>query len=336
MCAAKKCSRIDCGTGTIGGHVARRTPYSKVLKREQERPAHVQGQGDAVFKVLQCLAASCQAWIVVRRSEAGPGFRIQCEACEHELRDGEATRFFDYDLLVDKKVLESGNFVVDHAEYVRGSPDYKHCLLCYTLKPLDAFGKHAARPESGRQGECRSCKTAYNEIKNKTRIAAQHREASQRRRLLGLLSGETTRINLDEIRERFNYKCFACGTAIDERNEAIDHTLPVRLLWPLTTETATLLCKTCNGQKGVSWPSEFYEDPALRSLAVLTGIPYDRLAGGRVVNEDALAMVQGDPDSFLVEWIHRPDELKALRRLVKDIAGVDILEGAKNVPPYLD
>ena len=251
------------------------------------------------------------------------------------LRDGDGTRFFDYDLVVEGQVVESAEFVVDHGEYVRGAPDYKYCLLCYTMKPLDAFGRHGSRPKSGRQGECTSCKTVYNGIKNKTRIPDQHREASQRRRLLGLLGGGTTHVDRDEILKKFGHRCFACGVAIDAHNEALDHTRPVRLLWPLTTANATLLCTTCNGQKGARWPSEFYDDKQLRRLAVLTAIPYEELVGGPIVNEEALAIVRDDPDSFLAEWIHRPEELTALRRLVKEIAGVDIFESATSVPDYL-
>ena len=45
----------------------------------------------------------------------------------------------DYDLVVEGEVAESAEFVVYHGEYVRGAPDYKYCLLCYTMKPLDAL-----------------------------------------------------------------------------------------------------------------------------------------------------------------------------------------------------
>ena len=315
--------------------MARRTPYSKLKKRGQKRPAHVEGQGDTVFKVLQCLSPVCQAWICVRRADLLPGFTLQCTACSYELKDGEATPLFEYDLEVEEEVVESAEFAVDHGEYVRNAPDYKYCLLCYTMKPLDAFGKHGARRESGRQGECTSCKTAYNSIKNKTRTSDQHSEASQRRRLFGLLARSTPRINRDEIRKRFDHKCFSCGRDVDKQNEAIDHTLPVRLLWPLTTENATLLCKTCNGQKGAQWPSEFYDEQQLRKLAVQTGFRYDVLAGQPTVNQEALDMVQEDPDSFITAWIDRPEELRALRHLVKEVADIDILEHATIVPGYL-
>ena len=313
----------------------RRKPYSKVKKRGQERPAHVRGQGDVVYKIFQCLAPDCQAWAVVHRADIGPGFQIACAACGHELHSGGATRFFQYDLLVDEAAVESGDFAIDHSAYVNEAPDYKYCLLCYALKPLDAFGHHASRV-SGRQGECQSCKTAYNGIKNKTRIPEQHREASERRRLLGLLSGDTTRVDREAIRRKFDQRCFACDAAIEENAEALDHTLPARLLWPLETATATLLCTTCNGQKGGLWPSTFYDDKKLRRLAVLTGIPFDVLMGEPAVNDEALTIVRQDPDSFLAEWIHRPEELKVLRRRVREVAGVDIFENATSVPKYLD
>ena len=46
-------------------------------------------------------------------------------------------------------------------------------------------------------------------------------------------------------------------------------------------------------------------------------------------------MIQEDPDAFLAEWIHRPEELRTLRRLVQEIAGVDIFENATTVPGYI-
>ena len=84
------------------------------------------------------------------------------------------------------------------------------------------------------------------------------------------------------------------------------------------------------------WPSEFYDEQHLRRLAVLTAIPYEILSGGQAVNEEALAIIQEDPDSFLAEWIHRPEELRTLRRLVQEIVGVDIFENATTVPGYIN
>ena len=312
----------------------RRQPYSYVKKHDQDRPAYVQRNGDKVFRLVACLASECQSSIPVRETDIEAGFRILCGTCQHELVDGNSTPLYDYDLVVDKKTVGSGTFLVDHGQHVRESPAYKYCIVCYTMKPLEAFSRHKAR-ESRRQGECKSCKTTYNSIKNSTRIPDQHREASQRRRILGLLVPGTAKISRDEILQKFGHKCFKCDVAITKDNEALDHTLPLRLLWPLTTENATLLCGTCNGQKSGRWPSEFYDGYELRKLAVLTNIPYDELSGQPFVNPEAIEMIQKDPDGFLAEWIHEPDELKILWRRVKDIARIDVFKNATNVPSYL-
>ena len=311
----------------------RRTPYSKVLKRGQERPAHVQGQGDKLFKHFQCLAPECEAWITVPLADTHTEFQIPCSSCQHELRDGYEDFRFDYEVRGQDETVGTGTFIVDHGEYVRGARNYKYCINCYILKPLEEFGRHKSR-QSGRQGECTSCKTAYNNIKNATRTPEQHREASERRRLLGLLRRDMP-VDRATIRAKFGDKCFACDVCIDKDNFELDHTLPARLLWPLKTETATLLCKTCNGQKHDKWPSEFYDVQHLQTLAVLTEITFNVLSGDRFVNPEALEMIQEDPDAFLTAWIRRPDELKKLWSLVKDIAGVDIFENATRVPAYL-
>ena len=312
----------------------RRPPYSRVKKHDQKRPKNVRGQGDEVYKHFQCLGPGCEAWFTVSRADTRDGFQLRCGACQHELKDGHTTTVYHYDLVVNGDVVAEGPFEVDHGQYVREALEYKYCIVCYAMKPLEAFGRHKRRKASGRQGECTSCKTTYNGIKNGTRIPDQHREASQRRRILGLLSG-TARIDRDAILEAFDHKCFNCDVAITKDNEELDHTLPVRLLWPLTTENATLLCKPCNGQKSARWPSEFYDDSRLRRLVLMTSIPYEILSGRPIVNQEAVELIEKDPDAFLAEWIHDPDELRLLSKMVKEIAGIDIFKNATNVPSFL-
>ena len=52
--------------------MARRAPYTKVEKEGQERPSHVHGMGDVVFRGFQCLNGGCQEYVVVREDEIGP------------------------------------------------------------------------------------------------------------------------------------------------------------------------------------------------------------------------------------------------------------------------
>lgn len=49
----------------------RRSPYTKVLKKNQIREAHVKGMGDIVFKGFQCLNPSCKYFMFVKKDELG-------------------------------------------------------------------------------------------------------------------------------------------------------------------------------------------------------------------------------------------------------------------------
>jgi hypothetical protein len=91
----------------------------------------------------------------------------------------------------DRHILRTGGW--NHEE----AKGYKYCIICGTLKPLELFDKHAAR-KTGRQGECNLCKQLYNSMKNQTRIADPHREASQKRRLYTELTN-SPRIDIGAI-----------------------------------------------------------------------------------------------------------------------------------------
>jgi hypothetical protein len=217
----------------------RREPYTKVVKRNQLRADHVRGMGDVVFKGFQCLNSECREFIFVRKDEIGVDFEITCPSCGMVLSSDGESRFYEYTLvdLRDGMTIEDGEFIVFHDEYIAEAQEYKYCIICNAIKPLDFFDRHRAR-KSGRQGECRLCKKMYNAIKNQTRLTDQHREAAQKRRLYLDLAGGG-KINSQAVFKRFGYKCFKCGKDLrdvsDEKERPLDHTLPVSYLWPLTT-----------------------------------------------------------------------------------------------------
>lgn len=321
--------------------MARRSPYTRVEKDGQHRPPHVKGMGDVVFKGFQCLHSDCRELIITREDQLGPDFEVACRACNFVHAAGGETKFFDYRLVRnnDLQTIEEGEFIILHDDYVREAQRFKHCLLCYALKPIDLFDVHNTR-RSGRQGECRLCKAIYNGIKNQSRTTDQHREAAQRRRLYKRLSGEAGKIDSREIFEKFGGRCFNCNrelqyAPVGRKEIHLDHTLPVRLLWPLHTENATLLCSNCNNQKHDRWPAEFYDIPKLKALARLTSYPYDLVSGQPRLNEDALAEILADPDSFIEEWIHYPTEVRKVRRMILQHAEVDIFEHAAHIPAHL-
>lgn len=315
----------------------RRSPYTKVKKTNRIQVDHVKGMGDVVFRGFDCLNADCQEFMFVRETELGEPFEVECSGCGTVMRSGEDFKYYDYDLEVRGETIESGSFTILVDDYVNEAAEYKYCIICSTLKPLEAFGRHRARM-SGRQGECRLCKTVYNSIKNQTRTTDQHREASQRRRLYLDLS-ESPRIESEVIYERFGYKCFNCdkdlGQVESESERPLDHTLPASLLWPLTTDNATLLCRDCNGEKSGKWPGEFYDDPQLRRLAGMTGIPVSVLSGEPHFNPEALERLQ-DPDfvnAIVEKYASRFDDLISLRNRVLAKTSLDFFRTTDRISP---
>ncbi len=228
-------------------------------------------------------------------------------------------------------------FTILHDAYVNEALEYKYCLICNTVKPLHLFDKHSAR-KSGRQGECRLCKTVYNTIKNQTRLTDQHREAAQKRRMYLDLSG-STKITSREIFERFGYRCFKCQTDLrtvdDEKERPLDHTLPAVFLWPLTTENATLLCRAHNGEKSGKWPVEYYSDKELKELAVITGIPYETLVAQPHYNPQAIERLRNAEvvDELLQKYAAYMPEIIKLRNRILAYEGFDFFEYSKTISP---
>ena len=316
----------------------RRKPYTKVVKTNQIRAAHIRGMGDVVFKGFQCLNSECQEFIFIRKDEIGDDFALTCPSCEVTILSGEETQFYEYKLVdyTDDSVTEEGTFAILHDDYIVEAQEYKYCIICNTMKPLDLFDRHRAR-KSGRQGECRLCKAVYNSIKNKTRLTDQHREASQKRRMYLALSA-SRKINSEEIYKRFGYRCFKCEKdlrRVDAKERPLDHTLPEFFLWPLTTENATLLCREHNSEKSGKWPSAYYSSSELRALAVLTGIQYETLVGPPHYNPEAIERLKTSEqvDQLLTKYAAYMPEIIKLRTRILMYEGFDFFESATTISP---
>lgn len=284
----------------------RRKAYSGLKRSNEVISSKAKGMGDVVFKGFQCLDPDCKNMIFVKESDLLEDFDIQCECCGFHLRSGDYTSIFDYDLHVDGQIVDSGVFDISHDRYLESAGRYKYCTLCKSLKPMEHFGTHNSR-KSKKQGECKLCKDIYNGIKNGTRKSDQHREASQRRRLLFDVSGNV-KIDSKKIYKKYNYKCFCCGEDLSkvssEKERPLDHTLPVYYLWSLNTDNATLLCQTCNGEKSGKWPSEYYSATKIRELSVKTGFDYELLSGAPVYNPEAIEKLKDTEfvDNLLIKY----------------------------------
>ena len=123
--------------------------------------------------------------------------------------------------------------------------------------------------------ECRACKGAINAVLNPKRTKQQLFESSSRRRAAELLIEEENKpIDLQELFERFEGKCFKTGRKLKlkKRNTwEVDHILPATHLYPLRKENACLLSSDANQNKKSQWPSAFFTANELVRLAKLTG-----------------------------------------------------------------
>ena len=152
---------------------------------------------------------------------------------------------------------------------------WKQCNVCGRILPLSAFSKHSGWGPLERQMECRSCKGAINAVLNPKRTKQQLHESSVRRRIADLfVEAENTPINIADLFERFDSRCFKTGKPLnieDRDTWAIDHILPSRYLYPMCIENAALLSTEANNNKRDSWPSKFYTNNQLLDLARITG-----------------------------------------------------------------
>ena len=148
----------------------------------------------------------------------------------------------------------------------------------------------------------------------------------------------STKINSEEIYKRFDYRCFKCGRdlrKVDTKERPLDHTLPAVFLWPLTTENATLLCREHNGEKSGNWPSAYYSANELKTLAVLTGIPYETLAGPPHYNPEAIERLKipEQVDQLLTKYAAYIEEIIKLRNRVLEREEVDFFEYSTTISP---
>ena len=314
----------------------RRKPYTKVVKTNQIRAEHVRRMGDVVFKGFQCLNSECHEFIFIRKNEIGSDFEIVCPSCEIIMLSGDETQFYEYKLQDrrDGSIIEEGTFTILHDDYIEEAQEYKYCIICNTIKPLDLFDRHNAR-KSGRQGECRLCKAVYNAIKNKTRLTDQHREAAQKRRMYLDLSG-SLKIKSEDVYKRFGFRCFKCRKdlrAVDAKERPLDHTLPAVFLWPLTTENATLLCREHNSEKSDKWPSAYYSDKELRNLAVLTGVQYGILSGQPHYNPIAIERlkISEQVDQLLTKYAAYMSEIIKLRNRILEYEDFDFFQHSTTI-----
>lgn len=152
---------------------------------------------------------------------------------------------------------------------------WKQCNTCGRILPSSSFSGHKKWGPLEKQMECRSCKSVINADLNPKRTKEQLHESSVKRRIADLLlEGENEKISFADLFKRFGSQCFKTGKRLDINDRdswRIDHVLPSRYLYPLTTTNAALLSREANDNKSDQWPSKFYTNNELKDLASITG-----------------------------------------------------------------
>jgi len=197
---------------------------------------------------------------------------------------------------------------------------WKRCNVCSRIQPFQAFSRHVGWGPLALQMECRSCKGAINAVLNPKRTKEQLHESALRRRVADLLmEGENQKLPFAALFERFGHRCFKTGVRLDinaRSTWAVDHILPSRYLYPLTTTNACLLSREANQNKKARWPSEFFTNAELIKLAEITGADLRLLASPTPIVNDNI-----DVDRCVTRFLSvrqntrladRIDELRAI------------------------
>ncbi|MET3548335.1 5-methylcytosine-specific restriction endonuclease McrA [Paenibacillus favisporus] len=312
---------------------SRRQKKNELIKENRKKATHVKGQ--TIYIGFQCLNHECEHFLFVKKDDICEDFELYCSKCNFKFEYGGETEFFDYKYKVDGEIIKEDKFIVSHDNYIAEASEFKYCVLCNALKPISAFStlkRLKSKSSSGHQSECKTCKDIYNNLANPIRTIDQHREYAQKRKLFVNIAGNH-KLNSTEVYSRFNHSCFNCGKDLkiyqNSKEKPLDHTLPVKFLWPLTTENATLLCQTCNTRKSDKWPSEFYEVDQLGELHRLTGIPYAILSGDAHYNPLAIEKLKDskEVEKLVNKFAKYEDKLISLRNSIIEYEGFDFFEG---------
>lgn len=205
---------------------------------------------------------------------------------------------------------------------------WKQCNTCGRKLPARAFSGHSGWGPLEKQMECRSCKAVINTNLNPKRTKQQLHESSARRRVADLLLvGENERLDIKELFERFDSKCFKTGKKLnikDRKSWAIDHVLPSRWLYPLSIKNAALLSKEANDNKRDKWPSEFYTNNELKKLAVTIGANLELISRKTPIVNDQI-----DVDACVSRMLtvrSATDITKRLKELKKLLEDYDLVQ----------
>ena len=159
------------------------------------------------------------------------------------------------------KVCSKCGLEKDQSEFrvEKATPDRwcKNCSKEYQRKYRNSsHGKHVIQNYERKYCRSLSGKLSQSEGHRKYRNSPRGKLSIQ----------QYTNENAKLVYERFNHKCFNCGST---NRLTIDHHYPLSLGYGLTLNNAVLLCRSCNSSKQDKMPQEFYTQEKLDILVSL-------------------------------------------------------------------
>jgi hypothetical protein len=182
---------------------------------------------------------------------------------------------------------------------------------------------------------CKESKYKYvNSNGNSKRTKQQLFEGSVGSRCRGLITamtGASNKIDLELIFNKFNNKCFCCDKNLDIKIRSqyeIDHVMPASGYWPLTQESATLLCENCNQKKKNHHPCFFYSKDKIKELSNLVNMTFNNQDFNYILNDDALFEFNRNFDDVINKWLiinrNKDSFSKYLKREIKRLKKLNL------------
>jgi hypothetical protein len=206
---------------------------------------------------------------------------------------------------------------------------WKQCNTCGRILPFLSFSKHSGFGPLERQMECRCCKGAINAVLNPKRTKQQLYEASIRRRVAELFVEDSNeKVDIKKLFDRFNHRCFKTNKPLDINEKGtweIDHILPSKWLYPLSTANAALLSRNANQNKRDCWPSQFYTNTELIELAKITGADLGLLTSRKPIINKHIDINNGVNKYLSVR--EKSDLVKRIKEIKKILTDYDLISG---------
>lgn len=254
---------------------------------------------DALYVSYNCIKCGERNYENIGKQTITPDYAYNnciwiCKKCGFSHSKNNDLPFSNWpDEAIQKEFISAQRFWENFFRLATDKLEYywKQCNVCERILPNYEFAKHKGWGALEKQMECKSCKASINALLNPLRTTEQLRESALKRRISELLAGDNEKLDINDIFERFQSKCFKTKRILNINEPDtwnLDHTLPSKYFYPLTKENVTLLSREANGDKSDKWPNKFYTNEELVELSRISGMSLELLTSPTPIYNDKI------------------------------------------------